>query len=101
MKPLCPSLFPPTPLVSLMGDAVRVVPKVVAAEGVVGVFEQLEIVGITDRCIGSSLARGSGCSSGISECLRILFLGEFSGVWSISLKAAKDSPTRHCSFLLA
>jgi hypothetical protein len=85
----------------LIGEAVRVVPKVVAAEGVVGVFEELEIVGITDKCIGSSLARGSGCSSGISEFLRILFRGEFSGVCSISLKAVQDSPKKHCSFLLA
>jgi hypothetical protein len=89
MKPLCPSFFPPTPLVSLIGDALRVVPNVVAAEGVVGVLEELEIAGITDKCIGSSLARGSGCSNGISEFLRILFRGEFSGVCSISLKAVK------------
>ena len=100
MKPLCPSFFPPTPLVSLIGDAFRVVPKVVTAEGVVGVLEELEIVGITDRCIGSSLARGSGCSSGISEFLRILFRGEFSGVWSISLKAVKiHQQNTVCSFL--
>jgi len=100
MKPLCPSFFPPTPFVSFIGDAFRVVPKVVAEEGVVGVLEELGIVGITDRCIGSNLARGSGCSSGISEFLRILFRGEFSGVWSISLKAVKiHQQNTVCSFL--
>lgn len=90
MKPLCPSFFPLTPLVSLIGDTVRVVVKVVAAEGVLGVLEELEIAGITDRCIESSLIWGLGCSNGISEFLRILFRGEFSGVWSISLKAVKS-----------
>lgn len=88
MKPLWPSFFPLTPpLVSLMGDALNDVTKLVVAEGVVGVLEELVIVGITDKCIGSSLARGSDCSNGISEFLRILLRGEFSGVCSISLKA--------------
>lgn len=100
MKPLCPSFFPPVPpLVSLIGDAVSDVPNVIVTEGVVGVLEELEMVGITDKCITSSLARGSGCSSGISEFLRILLRGEFSGVCSISLKAVNVRLTINAIFM--
>ena len=78
MKPFGPSFFPPPPF-SLTGEEFSGVPPDVS------ILVGFEIVGTMLRAIA-----GPGCNSDISEFLRPFVRGEFSGVWSISLKAAKN-----------